>query len=98
MGSDTLSLRGALPILLVGVVAGLDGRENGAVRRGAADAVLFERLHQRRFGVRSEEHTSELQSPCNIVCRLLLEKKNAKMSYARQRMRNADGATLEDYT
>src|SRR5256885_2329363 len=25
---------------------------------------------------RSEEHTSELQSPCNIVCRLLLEKKN----------------------
>src|SRR2546426_8086656 len=26
--------------------------------------------------VRSEEHTSELQSPCNIVCRLLLEKKN----------------------
>src|SRR5256885_12688656 len=28
--------------------------------------------HQRR----SEEHTSELQSPCNLVCRLLLEKKN----------------------
>src|SRR5256885_7662390 len=31
-----------------------------------------------RFGrciVRSEEHTSELQSPCNLVCRLLLEKK-----------------------
>src|SRR5256885_3884376 len=29
------------------------------------------------FGVmRSEEHTSELQSPCNLVCRLLLEKKN----------------------
>src|SRR5256885_15313402 len=27
------------------------------------------------FG-RSEEHTSELQSPCNLVCRLLLEKKN----------------------
>src|SRR2546426_4659581 len=26
---------------------------------------------------RSEEHTSELQSPCNLVCRLLLEKKNA---------------------
>src|SRR5256885_8844413 len=26
--------------------------------------------------VRSEEHTSELQSPCNLVCRLLLEKKN----------------------
>src|SRR2546426_8029683 len=30
---------------------------------------------------RSEEHTSELQSPCNLVCRLLLEKKkkNSKM-------------------
>src|SRR5256885_10199277 len=27
------------------------------------------------YGVRSEEHTSELQSPCNLVCRLLLEKK-----------------------
>src|SRR5256885_10380934 len=27
------------------------------------------------FGLRSEEHTSELQSPCNLVCRLLLEKK-----------------------
>src|SRR5256885_11972840 len=26
-------------------------------------------------GMRSEEHTSELQSPCNLVCRLLLEKK-----------------------
>src|SRR5256885_12224482 len=26
--------------------------------------------------MRSEEHTSELQSPCNLVCRLLLEKKN----------------------
>src|SRR2546426_6451487 len=29
----------------------------------------------RRGGSRSEEHTSELQSPCNLVCRLLLEKK-----------------------
>src|SRR5256885_8975264 len=27
---------------------------------------------------RSEEHTSELQSPCNLVCRLLLEKKNSR--------------------
>src|SRR5256885_12020491 len=30
------------------------------------------------FRGRSEEHTSELQSPCNLVCRLLLEKKNNK--------------------
>src|SRR3989454_8876409 len=29
-------------------------------------------------GERSEEHTSELQSPCNLVCRLLLEKKKKK--------------------
>src|SRR3989454_5674590 len=29
----------------------------------------------RQVGARSEEHTSELQSPCNLVCRLLLEKK-----------------------
>src|SRR5256885_2996122 len=29
---------------------------------------------------RSEEHTSELQSPCNLVCRLLLEKKNNSVS------------------
>src|SRR2546426_5212060 len=33
---------------------------------------------------RSEEHTSELQSPCNLVCRLLLEKKKKK---AKIRMR-----------
>src|SRR5256885_12335760 len=32
--------------------------------------------------LRSEEHTSELQSPCNLVCRLLLEKKK-KNSYNR---------------
>src|SRR2546426_6968116 len=41
--------------------------------------------HHRRLGERpargcwrSEEHTSELQSPCNLVCRLLLEKKKKK--------------------
>src|SRR5256885_3606687 len=34
-------------------------------------------ISERSLGVlRSEEHTSELQSPCNLVCRLLLEKKN----------------------
>src|SRR2546426_6712842 len=30
---------------------------------------------------RSEEHTSELQSPCNLVCRLLLEKKKKNIKY-----------------
>src|SRR5256885_2477153 len=41
---------------------------------GFADAApcVFDR------GARSEEHTSELQSPCNLVCRLLLEKKKKK--------------------
>src|SRR3989454_949644 len=32
-------------------------------------------------GPRSEEHTSELQSPCNLVCRLLLEKKKKQTHY-----------------
>src|SRR5256885_5525842 len=32
---------------------------------------------------RSEEHTSELQSPCNLVCRLLLEKKKKQTTHAR---------------
>src|SRR2546426_6837247 len=34
---------------------------------------------------RSEEHTSELQSPCNLVCRLLLEKKNKIVACVGQR-------------
>src|SRR5256885_6386258 len=42
---------------------------DGHVLALAVDARLAERD-------RSEEHTSELQSPCNLVCRLLLEKKN----------------------
>src|SRR2546426_8447705 len=41
-----------------------------------ADRVtLNRRIAAWRLSVRSEEHTSELQSPCNLVCRLLLEKK-----------------------
>src|SRR5256885_5597381 len=34
-----------------------------------------------RLESRSEEHTSELQSPCNLVCRLLLEKKKKNTIY-----------------
>src|SRR5256885_12307284 len=46
----------------------------------SAEVVVRELQHLRRLGfrfvlLRSEEHTSELQSPCNLVCRLLLEKK-----------------------
>src|SRR3989454_1944769 len=40
---------------------------------------------EQAFQPRSEEHTSELQSPCNLVCRLLLEKK--KMTSSVQRIR-----------
>src|SRR2546426_3438705 len=46
-----------------------------AMMAGAdADPVLVENGRD-IVRVRSEEHTSELQSPCNLVCRLLLEKK-----------------------
>src|SRR5256885_7996967 len=44
----------------------------------AANAELLARLAGQagqQLGIRSEEHTAELQSPCNLVCRLLLEKK-----------------------
>src|SRR5256885_10227305 len=41
------------------------------------------------YPVRSEEHTSELQSPCNLVCRLLLEKKKKQVIYSRD-LRNSD--------
>src|SRR5256885_17268566 len=58
----TLSLHDALPI---------SGSVRGAPRVGAPD-----RPGRAAAGSpRSEEHTSELQSPCNLVCRLLLEKK-----------------------
>src|SRR5256885_16208693 len=47
---------------------------------GARGAALLPALHGVRCTRegRSEEHTSELQSPCNLVCRLLLEKKKKK--------------------
>src|SRR5438477_4483370 len=69
----TLSLHDALPIL--------DDDDGGA----AAAQHQAEALHlQPRVGIvgedatRSEEHTSELQSHVNLVCRLLLEKKKKK--------------------
>src|SRR5205807_6369398 len=43
---------------------------------------------------RSEEHTSELQSPCNLVCRLLLEKKKTR-DKARYRVRGSSGVKLQ---
>src|SRR5699024_12267736 len=76
---DTLSLHDALPIFLGaerGVAHALHRqllRVVGQVRSGGVDdrvVVAAEKL-------RSEEHTSELQSRFDLVCRLLLEKKNS---------------------
>src|SRR2546426_2748722 len=53
----------------------VDGVRN-RVRVRAEDALGRLALSRER----SEEHTSELQSPCNLVCRLLLEKKKLRTS------------------
>src|SRR4051794_10278805 len=54
-----------LDVVLVELAAGLAGLVDGGNRL----------LDLRRHSLRSEEHTSELQSPVHLVCRLLLEKK-----------------------
>src|SRR5438876_2760755 len=59
----TLSLHDALPISAARLAPGREARRGGR----PAD----------HHDVRSEEHTSELQSPVHLVCRLLLEKKKA---------------------
>src|SRR2546430_9909141 len=77
----TLSLHDALPICLIVSVAGhMDKTEINVVHRHDRSGGLggFERLRREMFFRlvdRSEEHTSELQSQSNLVCRLLLEKK-----------------------
>src|SRR5437867_12674305 len=64
----TLSLHDALPIYIAGACRGpTDGR-----------ALRVRRTGGREEHGRSEEHTSELQSPYDLVCRLLLEKKKKK--------------------
>src|SRR5256885_11702374 len=52
-------------------------RSPGEAHRGLPDHGGG-RLARDPPGMRSGEHTSELQSPCNLVCRLLLEKKKKK--------------------
>src|SRR5207248_9685776 len=86
----TLSLHDALPISLRSVHARAarrvrlrrDSRAGGGAHR--AVRARHRRAHRRgRQGdvyLRSEEHTSELQSPYDLVCRLLLEKKKKKKS------------------
>src|SRR2546426_6074605 len=82
----TLSLHDALPILRgvnpVGQLMSenlewVSGQEYGWETILVGNDAPYSRRLQR-----SEEHTSELQSPCNLVCRLLLEKKNNTPSRA----------------
>src|SRR5207244_12150303 len=77
---STLSLHDALPIFQVSVVVVIAPRHRGlldAIQRGAD--VAEGGVRPAAVAVqRSEEHTSELQSPDHLVCRLLLEKKKKK--------------------
>src|SRR2546427_8081454 len=68
----TLSLHDALPILLANHFLNYYWQEH----RDHKSAVP--KLGEGAFGNRSEEHTSELQSQSNLVCRLLLEKKKTR--------------------
>src|SRR2546426_9268479 len=75
----TLSLHDALPISIVRLRWVL---ERLHVLRDVDDATTVH-AGDERHAPRSEEHTSELQSPCNLVCRLLLEKKKKKESFSK---------------
>src|SRR5205807_3024699 len=71
----TLSLHDALPILLAGIYnRGEVPFHEVYITPKILDG--YGETMSKSKGNRSEEHTSELQSPCNLVCRLLLEKKN----------------------
>src|SRR5436189_4600268 len=76
----TLSLHDALPISAgKPVVAVRDFRRIHFQRLSTRKKRHFEFLRRRLVFDRSEEHTSELQSPMYLVCRLLLEKKKKKI-------------------
>src|SRR2546422_2007759 len=66
------------------VVPTLYGRLPTTSARPPAGRASEVQSHARppRRGPRSEEHTSELQSPLHLVCRLLLEKKKTKLALA----------------
>src|SRR5256885_5037986 len=72
----TLSLHDALPICCSGLL-GVDplARRPRVLLAASCALKKLPRLRLQHVRLRSEEHTSELQSPCNLVCRLLLEKK-----------------------
>src|SRR5207248_10226781 len=76
----TLSLHDALPICPERSDHRGDGRgERRSFSRERSAREPFVRWPDRRRALlRSEEHTSELQSPYDLVCRLLLEKKNKR--------------------
>src|SRR5690348_17997033 len=77
----TLSLHDALPIFTINQSHGGSGKQARAVIDGLeADVVTLGLAGDIDAIVeRSEEHTSELQSPVHLVCRLLLEKKKKKI-------------------
>src|SRR5260221_9564927 len=61
-------------------VEGRDGFDQASDGEGIEDAAGFaDEMQDAAFSMRSEEHTSELQSHSDLVCRLLLEKKKKKM-------------------
>src|SRR5256885_13240961 len=70
----TLSLHDALPISLTETGRQQSGQRI-APREVRAAKIMSSNVSPSPSANRSEEHTSELQSPCNLVCRLLLEKK-----------------------
>src|SRR5256885_9869169 len=63
---------------------GREARGGQQLGRPAHDEVKAEHHREERQPDRSEEHTSELQSPCNLVCRLLLEKKKKRRTCTRR--------------
>src|SRR5437016_11596924 len=68
-----------------------------AAARGGSDAGRGDRRRARPPQWRSEEHTSELQSLTNLVCRLLLEKKNAiAFRYHSLRLEDGDNNPTQD--
>src|SRR2546426_2631839 len=71
----TLSLHDALPIFEVQVDVILVLADAAALADLDRNGPRHHVTRSQVLGGRSEEHTSELQSPCNLVCRLLLEKK-----------------------
>src|SRR6266487_3647836 len=68
-------------------------REAEAARDAGKDPLPGERLGIARRGNRSEEHTSELQSPVHLVCRLLLEKKKNKIINTHNKKKNNNKST-----